>query len=135
MNVLVVEPEMAPYEKEINGLTEMQGVVGGLIEVIYPFEDPVVVVCNDMGLILNLPFNRSMEGGYGAVFGTFFVCGLGEEEFCSLTPEQVETYRKKFHKAEILLGVRGNEAITLKVVPKQATSAKEARSPRQEQTR
>ena len=76
-----------------------------------------------------------MEGGYGAVFGTFFVCGLGEEDFCSLTPEQVETYRKKFHKAEILLGVRGNEAITLKVESKQATSAKEARSPRQEQTR
>ena len=135
MNVLVVEPEMAPYEKEINGLTEMQGVVGGLIEVIYPFEDPVVVVCNDMGLILNLPFNRSMEGGYGAVFGTFFVCGLGEEEFCSLTPEQVETYRKKFHKAEILLGVRGNEAITLKVEPKQPAAAKDTHRSRQTQER
>ena len=135
MNVLVVEPEMAPYEKEINGLSEMQGVVGGLIEAIYPFEAPVAVVCNEEGIIQNLPFNRSMEGGYGAVFGTFFVCGLGEEDFCSLTPEQMETYRKKFHKAEILLGVRGNEAITLKVEPKQPISAKEARSPRQEQTR
>ena len=135
MNVLVVEPEMAPYEKEINGLTEMQGVVGGLIEVIYPFEDPVVVVCNDMGLILNLPFNRSMEGGYGAIFGTFFVCGLGEEDFCSLTPEQVETYRKKFHKAEILLGVRGNEAITLKVEPKQPAASKDTHRPRQTQER
>lgn len=135
MNVLVVEPEMAPYEKEINGLEEMQGVVGGLIEAIYPFEDPVAVVCNDMGLILNLPFNRSMEGGYGAVFGTFFVCGLGEEDFCSLTPEQVETYRKKFHKAEILLGVRDNEAITLKVEPKQPATAKDTHRPRQTQER
>lgn len=135
MNVLVVEPEMAPYEKEINGLTEMQGVVGGLIEAIYPFEDPVAVVCNEEGLIQNLPFNRSMEGGYGAVFGTFFVCGLGEEDFRSLTPEQVETYRKKFHKAEILLGVRGNEAITLKVEPKQPTAVKEEPASRQTKAR
>ena len=36
MNVLVVEPGYAPYEKEINGLEEMQGVVGGLITAIYP---------------------------------------------------------------------------------------------------
>lgn len=28
MNVLVVEPGMAPYEKEVNGLKEMQATVG-----------------------------------------------------------------------------------------------------------
>ena len=100
MNVLVVEPDFAPYEKEINGLSQMQETVGGLIQAIYPF-------------------NRSMEGGYGGVFGTFFVCGLGEEDFCSLTPGQIETYKKKFHCAEILLGTRGNDLVTLKVRPKQ----------------
>ena len=119
MNVLVVEPGFAPYEKEINGLSEMQETVGGLIQAIYPFEDMVAVVCNDEGILLGMPFNRSMEGGYGGVFGTFFVCGLGEEDFCSLTPEQVETYKKKFHRAEILLGIRGNDPVTLKVQPKQ----------------
>ncbi len=63
-----------------------------------------------------------MEGGYGGVFGTFFVCGLGEEDFCSLTPEQVETYKRKFHHAEILLGIRGNDPVTLKVQPKQKSA-------------
>ena len=29
MNVLVVEPGMAPYEKEIDGLKDMQAIVGG----------------------------------------------------------------------------------------------------------
>ena len=82
MNVLVVEPGYAPYEKEINGLQEMQEVVGGLIQAIYPFQEPVAVVCNDEGLLLGLPFNRSMDGGYGGVCGTFFICGLGEENFC-----------------------------------------------------
>ena len=52
MNVLVVEPGYAPYEKEINGLQEMQEVVGGLIQAIYPFQEPVAVVCNDEGLLL-----------------------------------------------------------------------------------
>lgn len=119
MNVLVVEPDFAPYEKEINGLSQMQETVGGLIQAIYPFEEEVAVVCNDEGILLGIPFNRSMEGGYGGVFGTFFVCGLGEEDFCSLTPAQMETYRKKFHHAEILLGIRGNDPVTLKVQPKQ----------------
>lgn len=119
MNVLVVEPGFAPYEKEINGLSQMQETVGGLIQAIYPFEEEVAVVCNDEGILLGMPFNRSMEGGYGGVFGTFFVCGLGEEDFCSLTPAQMETYRRKFHHAEILLGVRGNDPVTLKVQPKQ----------------
>ena len=79
LNVLVVEPDYAPYEKEVNGLNEMQDVVGGLIQAIYPFEEQVAVVCNEEGLLLDMPFNRSMEGGYGAVFGPFFVCGLSED--------------------------------------------------------
>ena len=119
MKVLMVEPGAAPYEKELNGLHEMQAAVGGLIQAIYPFEDKVAVVCDDEGMLKPNEFNRSMPGGYGGVFGTFFVCGLGEEDFCSLTPEQMETYRRKFRHAEILLGIRGNDPVTLKVQPKQ----------------
>ena len=115
MRVLVVEPEVLPYEKEINGLEEMQATVGGLIAAIYPWEDRAAIVCNDEAILLNMPFNRSVEGGYGGVFGTFFVCGVGEEDFCSLTPEQMKVYKEKFRRAEILLGVRGNELVTLKV--------------------
>ena len=115
MRVLVVEPEVLPYEIEINGLEEMQATVGGLIDAIYPWEDRAAIVCNDEALLLDMPFNRSVEGGYGGVFGTFFVCGLGEEDFCSLTPEQMKVYKEKFRRAEILLGVRGNELVTLKV--------------------
>lgn len=118
LKVLVVEPGYAPYEKEINGLHEMQAVVGGYIQAIYPFEEPMAVVCNEEGLLEQLPFNRSMEGGYGGVFGTFFVCGLGEEDFCSLTPEQMKMCKERFHNAEILLGVHGNEPVTMKVQPK-----------------
>ena len=122
MDVLVVEPGYAHNEKSINGLDEMQATVGGLIQAIYPYEEQVAIVCNEEGLLHGLEFNRSVPGGYGGVVGTFFICGLGEEDFCSLTPEQMEKYRKEYHKAEILIGARGNEPITIKVEPKQKKS-------------
>ena len=46
MTVVIVKPGYAPYEAEINGLDEMQEVVGGMIQAIYPFEDRAAVVCN-----------------------------------------------------------------------------------------
>ena len=119
MNVLVVEPGYLPYEKEIKDdadhLEQMQAIVGGLIEPIYPYHEEVAIVCNEEGLINGLPFNRSVPGGYGGVFGTFFICGLGEEDFCSLPPELTERFKKEFRNSEILLGFDGNEAVTLKV--------------------
>ena len=116
MNVLVVEPGMMPYEKEINGLNEMQAVVGGYIEAIYPYKEMVAIVCNEEGLLMDLPFNRSMDGGYGGIFGTFFVCGLSEESFDSLTPEQMEFFKERFKYAEILLGFKDEfTPLTLKV--------------------
>jgi len=119
MNVLVVEPGYLPYEKEIKDgadhLEQMQAIVGGLIEPIYPYHEEVAIVCNEEGLINGLPFNRSVPGGYGGVFGTFFICGLGEEDFCSLPPELMERFKKEFRNSEILLGFDGNEAVTLKV--------------------
>ena len=112
----------------------MQEIVGGLITAIYPYEEMVAIVANDEGILLNMDFNRSVEGGYGGVFGPFFVCGLTEDDFCSLPPDQMERFKKKFHKAEILLGVRGNDLITLKVEPKQKDlkPEKQRRPPTQE---
>lgn len=129
MNVLVVEPGMAPYEKEVNGLKEMKATVGGLITVIYPYEEQVAIVSNDESILEGMPFNRSVEGGYGGIFGTFFVCGLGEEDFCSLPPEQMERFKKKFHQAEILVGAKGNTPITLKVDPRPATPPEQPKRP------
>ena len=119
MKVLVVEPGYLPYEKEIQDgadhLEQMQAIVGGLIEPIYPYHEEVAIVCNEEGLINGLPFNRSVPGGYGGVFGTFLICGLGEEDFCSLPPELTERFKREFRNSEILLGFDGNEAVTLKV--------------------
>lgn len=86
MNVLVVEPGFAPYEKEIDGLEQMQATVGGLITVSYPYAEQVGIVSNDESILLGMDYNRSIPGGYGGIFGPFFICGLEEDHFCSLTP-------------------------------------------------
>ena len=136
MNVLVVEAGILPYEKEIDGLHDMQKLVGGHIQAIYPFQDNVTLVCNEDGLRLNLEFNRSVpERSYGSVFGTFFVCGLGEEDFTSLTPEQVKTYTERFKKAEILIAVKGHNPFTLKVDPLPKYPPEQPKHPRKPPTR
>ena len=111
MKILVVEPLKVPYEQEIDGsLASMQAVVGGLIEAIYPFEDPeIALICNDEGKILGLPYNRALrdEDGriYDVVAGTFFLCRAraGSEHFEGLTEGQVEFCMEHFKNPEIYL--------------------------------
>ena len=95
MNVLVVEPGFLPYEKEISDslnsdehLRALQEIVGGWIEAIYPYDEEVAIVCNEEGLINGLPFNRSVPGGYGGVFGTFFGGRQAIHPKSVLTPEE-----------------------------------------------
>lgn len=114
MRVLVVEPERRPEVKEIDdSLKEMQGIVGGYIQSIYPFEEPVALVCNDEGKLMDLPANRGLrdENGqiYDIVFGTFFLCGApaDSDHFTSLTPEQIEQYRNMFYTPEMFWGMDG----------------------------
>ena len=114
MRVLVVEPERRPEVREIDGsLRSMQEIVGGLIQPVYPFDNPVVLVCNDEGKVMDLPANRGLrdEDGqiYDIVCGTFFVCGApGDgDHFTSLTPEQIERYEERFHTPEMFWGKDG----------------------------
>lgn len=122
MNVLVVEPGYLPYEKEIpdtlnadEHLRALQEIVGGWIQAIYPYDEDVAIVCNEEGLINGLPFNRSVPGGYGGVFGTFFICGLGEDNFCSLPPKLMERFKSEYAHSEILIAAEGDKLYTLKV--------------------
>lgn len=45
--VVVVEPGKEPRIEEIDsGLESLQGMVGGYIQAIYPYDDPVALICN-----------------------------------------------------------------------------------------
>jgi len=62
MRVLIVEPGKAPREVVIaHTLEAMQAVVGGPIQAVYPFEEPVALICNDESKSLGLPWNRMLR--------------------------------------------------------------------------
>ena len=114
MRVLVVEPERRPEVREVgDSLKSMQGIVGGLIQSIYPFEEPVALVCNDEGKLMDFPPNRALRDKNGQmcdiVFGTFFLCGApaDSDHFTSLTPEQIKRYEERFHTPEMFWGMDG----------------------------
>lgn len=116
MNVLLVEPNADPRAIEIDGsLASMQSLVGGLIEAIYPFSDPIALICNDEGKLTGLPQNRPLkhpETGeiYDIVCGPFFLCSAppDSENFESLPDDLIEKYSKVFALPKFVCTSCGN---------------------------
>ena len=89
-------------------LEAMQQQVGGYIEAMYPFEDAAAIICNEEGKLLGLEPNRAIRDSetgelLDIVCGTCFVCGLTEDDFCSLTPEQMKYYSELYQYPEFFL--------------------------------
>ena len=84
-----------PYEVE-NELSALQNAVGGYIQVVYPFDDPVGILCNEEGKLTGLTANRGLFDDNGELYdilcGTVLIVGLSESDFCDLSPE----YEKKY---------------------------------------
>ena len=110
MTILLVSPGQAPRKITIEDtLDAMQRTVGGSIQAVYPFKEPVALICHEEGKLVGLPLNRCLrlENGeiYDIIAGTFFLCAAppDSEDFESLSPEQLERYRRRFARPEIYL--------------------------------
>ena len=115
MQVVVVEPKKKPVVQDIDtGLESMQKIVGGSIQAIYPFDEPVALICNEEGKLLNLPLNRALRDDEGNVYdiisGTFFLCAAppDSDRFVGLTDQQAKTYMERFAMPEMFLNVGSN---------------------------
>ena len=113
MTVLAVMPGKKPVKMELEGtLKSMQAFVGGSIQAVYPFDDPVAIVCNEEGKLLGMEYNRALydESGviYDIICGPFFVCSLGAEDFTSLAERLTDKYYKYFERPELFVRVGGN---------------------------
>lgn len=103
MKVLIVEPGKHPRKADIvHTLESLQAIVDGYIEVTYPWKDKIGLVCNDEGLLRQLPFNRLVAPN-NVIFGTFFLCGLGEEDLTDLPDEMANKYMKLLYHPQILI--------------------------------
>ena len=117
------ESKMLGKEAELreigSGLESLQEAVGGWIEAVYPYKDPVAIVCNEEGKLDGLPLNRALrdEDGYiyDVIAGTFLVVGLTEDNFGSLSNELAECYLERFHQPEVFLQVNGR-IVVMKVL-------------------
>lgn len=121
IRVILCEPgKTARAESVGTRLEDLQSVVGGLIEVYYPFEEEVCIVCNDEGKINGMAPCRAVYDALGnvqdVICGPFLICGCGREDFDSLTPEQIERYGRMFALPEHFFRV-GGDLIAFPYVP------------------
>lgn len=112
MNVLAVMPGKKPVKMELDrSLEAMQEFVGGAIQAIYPFGDPVAIVCHEEGKLLGLEYNRTLRDEKGMVYdilcGPFFLCGLGDEDFRDLPENLMAKYSRLFARPELFVTVGG----------------------------
>ena len=120
MKILLIEPQKRPRPHDIPGdLASMQALVGGAIQAVYPFDEPVALVCHEEGKLLDLPQNRALRHPdtgeiYDIICGTFFLCAAppDSEHFASLTGEQLTRYTDFFRTPETFIPV-GNALFCL----------------------
>ena len=105
MDVLLIRPNMYPQAVQIGcELEDLQKAVGGDIQAVYPYEEPVALLMDEEAKLAGKDPNRALrdENGkmYDIVAGDFLVVGLGEEDFCSLSPELMKQFEERFHQPE-----------------------------------
>ena len=108
MTVLKIMPDQPPLEREIdNTLEALQNEVGGYIETV-TLKDDLVIICNEDGINLRFPINRTLvfktpAGNFYNVpiLGIFIICGTDGEEFRGLTDEELKALKVQFEKGRV----------------------------------
>ncbi len=112
ITVLSVKPLREPCVITIpNKLRTLQDQVGGMIEAVYPFEDPVAIILNEEGKLNGSMPNRGLYDSsgnlYDVIAGTFLIVGMSEEDFCSLSEELSAKYMEKYKIPERMAFING----------------------------
>ena len=121
MKVLLVEPMEKPKVVEIDhDLASMQKLVGGDIACTYPWEDALVglVHCDD-AIALGYPLNRMLKDEEGKIYdivpGAFFITGLTEDSFGSLSDELAERFMAIFQYPEMYMRTESGHVVCFKI--------------------
>ncbi len=130
LEVLLVEPGQYPKMTTIEAkLSSMQELVGGNIQAVSYFDEPVMLICNEEGKINGSELNRAIRDDSGnmvdIIAGTFFICGVDEENFKSLPPEHRAKFEKMFKNPEAFLKM-GKGIMSIPVEPKKDGLGKSA---------
>ena len=129
ITIIAVEPGKKPYVAEIpHTLESLQKEVGGDIQAIYPYEDPLAIIAAESGKLMGMPFNRALrdEDGhiYDVLVGKFLIVGLGEDNFTSMPEELAQKYMAKFQTPEMMIQMNGKNCIVRMELPKNTSEKK-----------
>ena len=103
MKILIVEPRQHPRRADIpHTLHDMQQTVGGYIEIIQPFDDPLVLVCDEEGKLKGYALNRAIAGK-DIIAGTFFLAGIDGDNLTDLPDELADRYEAIFRSPEVFI--------------------------------
>ncbi len=93
------EPEVIDVPHRLDTL---QALVGGRIEVVEPFADEAILVCNEEGRNWGLPVNRVINEQMD-ICGNFFICGHNDDELCSIPESMIPKYMSMFQLGSTVL--------------------------------
>lgn len=119
MKAIICEPIKRARIAEIKSdLKSLQSLVDGYIQVVYPFEDRIGIVCNDEGKLNGLEPNRGLKDENGELYdilvGTFVIVGLSNENFKSLNEAQTTKFMEMFYYPETFVKM-GDKIISIKL--------------------
>ena len=112
------EPRIIEVEHTLENLQEL---VGGTIQAVYPWEEPVALLVDDDGKGKGYPANRALvdenDEPYDIVVGTFYICGLTTEDFGSLSDELAEKFTERFHWPEMFMRTMDDHVVWIRMKP------------------
>ena len=104
--IVKLEPGQAPEFTYIEDtLQTMLDLLGGSMEATFPWED-VALLGNELSKVFPMPpnfvlINQRTGKAIDVICGPCFICGVGEEDFASLSPELAEKYLEIFENADL----------------------------------
>ena len=77
-------------------------IIGNTDEIIRPFDDPVVLVCDEEGKFKGYELNRAIVGK-DIIAGTFFLAGIDEEDLTDLPDDLAAKYEAMFSSPQVFI--------------------------------
>jgi len=114
------------------GLKPLQEAVGGYIEAVYPFNEPVAIIVNEEGKLNGLPLNRALRHKNGEIYdiiaGNMLIVGVSPEDFTSLEPRFLKKFQQMFQQPEAFIRM-GRSVIAVPIPEKQIKGEDQPKKP------
>ena len=120
IRMLEIAPLKPPRLIEVDHtLEDLQELVGGTVQAVYPWDDLVAILCDDDGKAKGYPANRILtdEDGnpYDVIVGTFYICGLTSTDFGSIPDELAEKYTERVRYPEMFMRTENGHVVMFRL--------------------